>query len=180
MLAELKSLLPPPVDGPAGSRASWAEAEESLGVRFPDGYKDVLDTYGMGAIDGELSLFDPRQIDFYWTRIEDGLTAIRQDHDEHGEYPLPGFPAPGRSSLLTVGGNGNGDDLHLTVEAAEAHEERLWIVNYRGLDSLQVPGPLSAFLVDVLTRTGSYDRILATFGDIWTLEPIFEPYVISD
>lgn len=180
MLAELKSLLPPPVDGPARPQSSWAEAEESLGVRFPDGYKDVLDTYGMGTIDGELTLFDPRHIDFYWKRIEPGLTALRESHDRSHDFPLPGYPARGRRSLLMIGGNGHGDDLHLTVEDDEAHEDQLWIVNYRGLDSLQVPGPLSAFLVDVLTRTGSYERVFAMFGDIWKREPIFEPSAIGD
>lgn len=178
MLDALKSLLPPPVEGPVRPRFSWADAEETLGVRFPNGYKALIDTYGSGTIDEELGVFDPRHTDRYWNLIEGTQAALREAHDEHGEHPLPGFPAPGRRSLLMVGGNGN--DIYLPVEDGDAHEGELWIGTFRGLDFLQIPGPFSALLVDVLTRTGSYDRILATFGDIWTRVPVFRRSRVTD
>lgn len=41
-----------PADFAGGEQIDWVTAEASLGVELPSDYKSLLDTYGVGDIDG--------------------------------------------------------------------------------------------------------------------------------
>jgi hypothetical protein len=164
-------LVPPRKPAPA---SSWDDAQSVLGVRFSEPFRDLMETYGEGVIGAELWLFDPRRSDTYWSRESPRLSLLRNDFERPRERPpLPGYPADG-PSLFTVAHNGNGDQIFLIVEEGLASDDTLWIGNRRNLKWLDVSGPLSTLLADVLTRGDRHQAIVRMFSpEVWTLPPTF-------
>ncbi|NKY88490.1 SMI1/KNR4 family protein [Nocardia veterana] len=100
-VTQLADLLPPsPL--PVSPLPYWREIEETLGHGLPADYKEFIDRYGAGSINGELSVFYP--ID----RYSDDLVVERRDawFDDYSFGHSEDLPA-GR--LIEWGGNEDGD-----------------------------------------------------------------------
>lgn len=79
MLEHLRKVVPPPrhpvvvppYEGrPHGASRTWEEAEELLGLAFPDDHKQVVDCYGDGIWGGSLVLITPRFCNKYCNTLE--------------------------------------------------------------------------------------------------------------
>ena len=170
-LDELVRLMPPPerVFAPT----TWEDAEAAIGVQFPDSFKAFLDTYGLGTIEPELYVMDPRRVDqfAYHARIDSDAVDYLPFEELPAERrpPYHGFPAPGRS-LLSVAGNGNGDRLYIVVDNGAAIDDELWINDKS--DWQRMRGPFCRLLADLLA--GRNREALGRFDYwAWHLEPSF-------
>ncbi|MEL6105280.1 MAG: hypothetical protein AAFU85_04555 [Planctomycetota bacterium] len=63
-------LVPPYIGRPRGSIRTWEEAEEILGLSFPDEHKQVVDCYGDGIWGASLVLIAPRFCNQYCNTLE--------------------------------------------------------------------------------------------------------------
>ncbi|MFD3611716.1 SMI1/KNR4 family protein [Streptomyces atroolivaceus] len=94
-LARTAGRVKPPavaVDG----RGDWAAAEEALGTRLPEDYKQLVETYGRGDFWGALCLCTPFGDDNPVPLAADLLDDYGPLRDFSPEsYPYPLFPEPG-------------------------------------------------------------------------------------
>ncbi|MGX1755760.1 SMI1/KNR4 family protein [Streptomyces lydicus] len=104
-LARIIGRVPPPAEAVNG-RGDWADAEQALGTRLPDDYKELVEAYGRGDFWGALCLCTPFGDDNP-VRLEANLVEdfgpLRESWPE--QYPYPFFPEPG--GLLTWAMTGN-------------------------------------------------------------------------
>ncbi len=115
----VRVLPPPPV--PTARTHSWDDVASTFGVRFPHGFRRLIETYGFGSVGNELMLLDPRALAAFQEWIRPSLDAMRELEPEDCENPLPPFPADG-PCLLPVATNGNGDDVYVVVVDGRATE----------------------------------------------------------
>ncbi len=95
MLSELVRILPPPKNPrEAGTVDAWPAVEAALRFSLPADYKQFINTYGTGGIDGWVFPFSPfagdKQLNLE-QQIQVRLAALRQLRDaanEHIPYPI--------------------------------------------------------------------------------------------
>lgn len=108
-LSRIVERVPPPhaaVDG----TGDWTEAESQLGIRLPEDYKTLVETYGRGDFCGALCLCTPfgeeNPVPLTADLLED-YGYLREQWPEL--YPYPLFPEPG--GLITWAVTGAGAQL---------------------------------------------------------------------
>jgi hypothetical protein len=109
----LKQILPPPTAPlELPSDAIWAECESEL-IRMPTDFKEFLESYGTGAIDGFLWIFNPASknpnlnLVLQVKRQLSALSHLLREKAESRVYAV--FPEDG--GLLPFGITDNGDVL---------------------------------------------------------------------
>jgi hypothetical protein len=107
-------LSPPPRPLESGSPEEWSRVEERLGSRLPSDYKEYIDTYGTGQINGLLWPHNPFAANRFlnlFRLVADEVGALRRRKDLSGDEvcPYPLYPEPG--GLLPWGLTDNGDVL---------------------------------------------------------------------
>ncbi|MFD7446000.1 SMI1/KNR4 family protein [Streptomyces sp. NPDC059909] len=107
------------------AHGSWAAAETALGVRLPDDYKHLVETYGWGEFCDYLNLHTPFGTSEHngvdWQRGR--LSGVPERDRER--YPYPLHPAPG--GLLVWGTTIDADRLcWLTTGAPENWPVVVW------------------------------------------------------
>lgn len=97
---------------------AWGEIEARLGCALPDDYKEYIETFGLGCLDGFLYVFSPfsenRNLNLF-AQVETRLAALRElkaSSRDEVQYPL--FPETG--GLLPWGASDNGDVLFWLTE----------------------------------------------------------------
>jgi len=101
--------MPPPAEAVyRGSKKEWGAIEEKIGLRFPEDYFTLINTYGSGRfLAGEFKVanpFDPddeRFADLELTRLRETKAAVPD------EVPYPLFPETGGLYPFGIDGNGN-------------------------------------------------------------------------
>lgn len=103
----LTELLPPPTS-PVMNSGDWNEAENSLGCAFPDDYKQLIGTYGVGTIKPAFIWFYS-PIDNLTFGINEFTRTLEEAKLEGYEIPFSAFPPIG--GLLSWGRDDNGGFL---------------------------------------------------------------------
>jgi hypothetical protein len=170
-LEELRRLVPPPAEQPPP--ADWAAAREQLGFDLPEDYRALIDVYGAGLFDEELSVLAPghpnRNLDLLW-QADRQLSGLRYVRDHAGEE-LPYEPEPVSGGLLPWGITGNGDVAYWRV--VDAGKPAGWTVivdEVRGGEWHPFEGTVTEFLAGLFSG-----RVTAEFygGDWPTDAPAF-------
>lgn len=114
MIAELKSIVPPPPrDAEAAQAQNWDMVEMALGTKLPDDFKTFQNIWGEGDIAQFVHLFMPgtaKKPIRYPEAAQAFVNAYATMKTGHPErFPLPLLPAPG--SFLPFAITDNGDYL---------------------------------------------------------------------
>ena len=170
MLAQLKTVLPPPISLIAVG--GWREVEQELGTALPDDYREFVATYGAGTIDGFLSIFTPagptKWIDVIWrSRDHDDLPTLFTRREQHP--PFDAFPSPG--GLLAFGQTDNGDVLYWKTDGSP-FDWTVVVFPGRDPDYFEFDGAMTDFLTRVLSRSLRVDLFPRDFP---SADPKFEP-----
>ena len=175
MLSRLMTILPPPKQ-PTLLPVDWAGVEGRLGVSLPDDYKAFIGTYGLGDIDGYLSVLHPATRNRHLNLERKGasaLAALRECRAEPMpmELPYSVFPEPG--GLLPWGITGNGDDCFWRVTDSDPNRWTVVVANVRNDDWEAYRGGLVEFLCATLSGARRSD----VFADDWPSKaPKFAPF----
>ena len=167
-LEELARLVPPPAE-PAPP-ADWAAARAKLGLELPADYRALIDRYGAGTFDDELSVFAPGHPNEHLDLLRQAdrqLWGLRYLRDQFGTE-LPFEPEPVAGGLIPWGVTLNGDVLHWHV--TEPDDPAAWTVAVqepRGPDWARFEQGAVEFLADVFSR-----RVAFPFSgdDAWPTE----------
>jgi hypothetical protein len=155
-----------PVPSPPTAPTPWEQAPQEVGFRFPADYRDVVDVYGGGALDEELTLHVPTRRPFRpglpggfrglteFAAREIGPALAGAAGTPPGTEAPPFFPSPG--GLLFWGRDLSGN--HLLWDTRDAEPDR-WPVAVWFRDELPDPvrlfdGGVAAFLLALVE--GSY------------------------
>jgi hypothetical protein len=181
---------PPPVRDP--SPDDWAEVEGYVGSALPGDFKAFLDTYGTGAICGELVVFHPRG-------SSPLLDRMRKIHESFGQswrrdpdkYPFRFHPAPG--GLISWGYDYSGDE-HFFWPCDPDPDRWKIVTNINGTDPEVFDGSFTDFVLAFIKRLRDVDphhgidpdaleflepedlNELAEHGEIGPVESSFEPF----
>jgi hypothetical protein len=186
MLSRLLALLPPP-ETPTLLPVDWPGVEARLGVPLPQDYKALIETFGLGQIDGYLSVLHPSTKNRHVNLEKRGATSLdalrwlragpeRSPYPTYPEpvavkLPYPIFPEPG--GLLPWGITDNGDECFWRVADADPNRWTVVAANVRNDDWEAYRGGMVDFLCATLSRT----RLSEVFADDWPSEsPRFAPY----
>jgi hypothetical protein len=171
-LDELRRLVPPPAQPPPP--VDWDAARQTLGLDLPEDYRALIDVYGAGLFDEELSVLAPghpkRELDLLW-QADQQLSGLRYVRDRSGER-LPYEPEPVSGGLLPWGITGNGDVCYWRVVDADRPAEWTVIVDeVRGGEWHPFDGGVSEFLAGLFAG-----RVRAEFYDgLWPSDaPAFQ------
>jgi hypothetical protein len=95
-------------------RAGWEVVEATLGIKLPEGYKDFISTYGTGAVDAFLWVFNPFSANQHLNLISQAKTRLeaqRQFAEETG-VNTPYALHPAADGIFPWGVTDNGDVLY--------------------------------------------------------------------
>jgi hypothetical protein len=171
-LQELMRLVPPPDQPPPP--ADWAAAREKFGFDLPDDYRELIDVYGSGLFDEELSVLAPGRDSETWDLLrqtDKQLSGLRYVRDQAGEE-LPYEPEPVSGGLIPWGITGNGDVGYWRVVDAEAPSSWTVVVDeVRGGEWHPFDGTVTDFLAGLFSG-----RVRAEFydGDWPSQAPAFQ------
>lgn len=141
--ARLKALLPAP--STRREPQPWEEIEADLGVLPPRDFRDFVDTYGYGSLDGLIGLVRPR--------VHGGETG-QELRTFHGPARFPPWPAEG--SLLAWGTTQAGYDLLWRRRGENPEDWPVVVVGHRAGTAHELPYGMGEFLIRMLD--GSLDR----------------------
>jgi hypothetical protein len=118
-LDRLREIVPPPATpAETGEQGRWPEVERSLGTSLPADFKAFTATYGSGAFDGFLYLFNPFAPDGPGNLLFEREETLRAYAETRAKFPdklpLPPFPEPG--GVLPLGRSDNGDELYWVTQ----------------------------------------------------------------
>lgn len=105
-------LVPPPTE-PEVPDVDWDDFEDQLGMRLPTDYKEVVETYGLGAVGHflwiDLPMCRNKNLDLV-QRHEEALDSLRycQSYGEHVPYRIEA----GNEELFHWGSTDNGDTCY--------------------------------------------------------------------
>lgn len=150
----LKQLLPPPkMPLETGSQEGWDQVERELGTVLSTDYKCFIATYGTGAINRFLWVYNPFSTDQYlnlFTQAKAIGSAYMETHQKFPEdFPYQVFPDAG--GLLAWAGTGNGDAVYWLTEG---NPDRWPIVVYgpRACEHEIYHQPVTDFLCDLVSK----------------------------
>lgn len=157
-------MTPPKKTFPAETK--WEAVSDMYGFIFPTDYTNLIDTYGYGGIDGELSLEDPR-VALSRHSISAGLYSLPTDR-----LPLP-MLTPMEPSLFPLASNGSAYYVYLVVADGFADDYELWVGSPKNKTWVHQQGPFVSFLLRLIER-----RLDQEITDLmfWDLDPIFSPF----
>jgi hypothetical protein len=148
----LASVLRPP-RRPSRVVPDWAAVEGDIGTALPGDYKWFVDIYGVGRVDGFLSVFHPTSNNTY-LRLKDQIArqlgALRTLREMGEEVPYPLFPEP--AGILPWAITDNGNVCHWRTGSANPDEWTVVVDNGRAPWWDEFPGSMTAFLSAVLSR----------------------------
>lgn len=160
-LDELRRLVPPPDDQPPP--ADWAAAREKFGFDLPADYRELVDVYGSGLFDEELSVLAPGRDGETWDLLrqtDKQLWGLRYVRDQAGEEP-PYEPEPVGGGLIPWGITGNGDVCYWRVIDVEQPSSWTVVVDeVRGGEWYPFDGTVTEFLAGLFSG-----RVRAEFYD---------------
>jgi hypothetical protein len=91
------------------NRAHWTRIESAVGRELPEDFKEFVNRYGAGTIDGELQVGDVESIELYM----DSFGAPAKLSREHGEIPADVAIWPERSGIMFWATSASGDIAYL-------------------------------------------------------------------
>lgn len=147
-IAALTRLCPPP-NPPMSIR--WDTIEAELGMPLPLDYKQLAERYGPGKFCDYIHLFHPHGVTEF-VQLTGPMPSrvrahLRKDHDQ-GTHPVPHHP----DQLFACGSTDNGEYLFWITDPAAAPDRwRIAVNEARGPRWFTYDGPLTAFLVSVLS-----------------------------
>jgi len=150
---DLITLMPPPEAPIEAGGATWASVESAVGSVLPIDYKEFIEKYGTGRINGFVWIFNPfssRQGINLVNQLSVQINALKtlaQDFGEQCPYPL--FPEDG--GLLPAGITDNGDVIHWLTKG-EPNAWKIVVNEARGPRYEEFDSDLTSFLNEILTR----------------------------
>jgi hypothetical protein len=174
-LKYLMCLLPPPPEALESEDAvAWDRVERSLGTELPLDYKELLATYGSGAVDGFLWILNPFAKNHHLNLIHEGrakLEALAALIHETVPYPL--YPNP--NGLLPCAVTDNGDVM-FWICSGHPSEWNLAINEGRGPRWREYKLSLTDFLIRLISR----ELIVDLFpNDFPSNQPVFIQYKVG-
>ena len=149
MVSRLTELLPPPEAGV--ERRSWEWTQAAFGTVLPRDFRDFVDTYGYGSLDGLLGVRPPggrgRAVEDPAVR-EPSPVAEQELRTFHGPVRFPPWPAEG--ALLSWGTTSVGYDLFWRRQGDDPDTWPVMVVGYRSGTALELPCGMAEFLVLML------------------------------
>lgn len=147
----LTELLRPPDEPFPLADGDLEAVEAALGVVLPSDYTEFVSVYGRGAIDAEVTIFVPDEIEEVLEATVFEYTELAGGSPSHRDTPI--FPQPG--GLLPWGGDGSGngwfwrtsgapDDWPVVIEESGTNPLLLTVYD------LNVTSYLTAFLANEL------------------------------
>lgn len=187
-VSRLRELLPPPAEPTAGT--PWAQGEPELGFAFPQDYRDFVDCYGGGQVNGALGVLIPSLRPF-WPGGRSGFAGFAQfaaeqigsafpdlggdasapdPYLEQYRNPHPFYPEPG--GLLIWGRGYDGDHCFWLTEDEDPNRWPI-VVFFRNLNAPQwrrFDGGMAQFLLSVVDGTYEHADLLVgpTRPACWT------------
>jgi hypothetical protein len=153
-LHSLRQILPPP-DAPweAVAPARWPSVERFLCTELPTDYKQFLEVYGTGHIDGYLRVSNPlRRSTYPW--IQETLGALGHLHEMRagfGREQVPDSLFPELGGLLPWASTTSGDSLYWRTRGTP-DRWTVVVLPARATGGDDFDGPAIAFLEAVLRR----------------------------
>ncbi len=164
-LDRLRALLPEPsapIEAP--SACDWEALEQRLGFAMPVDYREFVERYGSGIIDGFLWVLNPVSANEHVRFPESSdrqLEILRWIREEGSErLPHPIHPEPG--GLLLWAETSNGDCLYWRTEGPPDS----WptsVNESRGPNWVDHAGPMSSLLADLLDGSVRVEFFPRTF-----------------
>lgn len=154
-LAELmKLVLPPSTPRETGSAREWESVGASLGVRIPEDYQQLVDTYGTGAFDNFLWVYNPFTSNPNLNLGPAGQRILNADkhsraQSEHFVCPYPLHPEP--NGLYPWAGTDNGDALFWQW-LADQMDYRIVIRGPRAPEWEEFQESITSFLLKLFRR----------------------------
>ena len=149
MVSRLTELLPPPEAGVEPQ--SWDRIQAVFGTVPPRDFRDFVDTYGYGSLDGLLGVRPPgglgREVEDPAVR-EPSPVAEQELRTFHGPVRFPPWPAEG--ALLSWGTTPVGYDLFWRRQGDDPDSWPVVVAAYRSGTALQLPYGMAEFLVLML------------------------------
>lgn len=174
--ARLRALVPPP--GRPVSPVDpdmWPGVEAGLGLELPSDFKQLLEDYGLGHFNDFLFAFNPtvgNPLVNLQRSVLEYADIDRTGRAEGVSIPYPIYPEPG--GLVAWGKSDNGDVLFWLTEPADDPDSWQIVASQsRGPVWFRHPGPVSQFLVDLLTGA---IQVPFMGEDQIGGEPRFEPF----
>jgi hypothetical protein len=175
-LIELTAILNRPLTPHETKDASaWAAIEEQVGTKLPQDYKDFIQTFGSGAIDSFLYVFNPFSPNKNINLIEGGRAELEAYSISKKKFPQyyrhEAYPSEG--GILPFAATDNGEIIYWKTARVP---ERWTVIAYeaRGPKYYEFEGSTTEFLTGVLKRTIRCD----VFPDDFPSEyPVFKPTV---
>lgn len=148
---DLKRVCPPPEAARVSLRETWNDFEQHYGLRLPEEYKQVVETYGTGAFKTFIYVFQPTH-ENQWLDLEsmtDSTANSFRSQYLRGTLRTPVDP----SRLHVIGGTDNGDRIYYVIED-ESTSPDLWKIAVNESDShewFSYDGGLTEFIYEFVT-----------------------------
>jgi hypothetical protein len=153
---DLKGILKPPLQ-PQEHIVDWDMVQGALQTPLPVDYKDFIERYGTGRIDGFLWVLSPVADNPNINLLKHGRVILRtlRDHrtavaSSKRPVPFAAFPEPG--GLLPWGYTDNGDACYWKTGDADPNLWRVVVNDGRGSMWEQFEGSMTTFLGALLSR----------------------------
>lgn len=135
MVIRLTELLPPPRTAP--DPQPWRQTHLALGTELPGDFRDFVDTYGYGSLDGLIGVRAPA-----------GGGEETELRTFHGPERFAPWPAEG--SLLRWGTTQSGHDLHWRRTGESPDAWPVVVVGHRSGTAFELPYGMAEFVLRML------------------------------
>jgi hypothetical protein len=124
-IEQLTQLVPPPTNPiETGSASDWNNVESQLALTLPTDFRELILTYGTGAFNDWLIVFNPSARNRYYnlvamaSEILDAYLSMKQDFPD--KFPHPAYPTP--HGLFPWARADNGDTFYWIID----YENHQW------------------------------------------------------
>jgi hypothetical protein len=173
-IERLPQLLPPPTNPTgSGNHGDWEAVEAGL-TPLPRDYKEFVDTYGLGRIDGFVLIYSPfaqSPSANLLARGRQDLAALTELRNKYGKSEVPYALFPEQGGLLPFGTDDNGDGLYWLTEG-DPDEWAVVVNEGRAPEYERFDMPMTGFLALILSKTIKCGIFPADFPDP---RPAFSP-----